>query len=91
MCISIIFSLLLNVFDTIVDDLFQGKSEVVYLMDHLDDNKSKDLDRKEILKSPDIFLASQLSYNGQLYIDHEFRKKVFVFMRDLDENNGELV
>ena len=60
-------------------------------MDNLDENKSKDLDRNEITKNPDIFLASQLSYNGQLYIDHEFRKKVFVFMGDLDENNGELV
>ena len=76
-------------FDTIVDDLFQGKSEVVYLMDHLDGNKSKDLDRKEILKNPDIFLASQLSYNGQLYRDHELRKKVFVFMRDAEKKNEE--
>ena len=56
-------------------------------MDHLDQNKSKDLDRQEILKKPEIFLASQLSYNGQLYKDQEFRKEVFVFMRDRDEQN----
>ena len=56
-------------------------------MDHLDQNKSKDLDRQEIMKKPEIFLASQLSYNGQLYKDQEFRKEVFVFMRDRDEQN----
>ena len=56
-------------------------------MDHLDQNKSKDLDRREIMKKPEIFLASQLSYNGQLYKDQEFRKEVFVFMRDRDEQN----
>ena len=56
-------------------------------MDHLDQNKSKDLDRQEILKKPEIFLASQLSYNGHLYKDQEFRKEVFVFMRDRDEQN----
>ena len=54
-------------------------------MDHLDQNKSKDLDRQEIMKKPEIFLASQLSYNGQLYKDQEFRKEVFVFLRDRDE------
>ena len=56
-------------------------------MDHLDQNKSKDLDRQEIMKKPEIFLASQLSYNGQLYKDQEFRKEVFVFMRDRNEQN----
>ena len=54
-------------------------------MENLDQNKSKDLDKEEIMNKPEAFLASQLSYNGQLYKDSEFRKRVFVFMQNRDD------
>ena len=47
-------------------------------MDNLDEDKSKDLTDLEIMKKPELFLQSQVSYNGQLYKDIEFRKKVFI-------------
>jgi len=55
-----------------------GKSEVVHLMDNLDIDESKDITNLEIMKNSELFLQSQVSYNGQLYKDKEFRKKVFI-------------
>ena len=46
-------------------------------MDILDEDKNKKLDISEIMKKPEIFLESQVSYNGQLYNDIDFQNKVF--------------
>ena len=50
-------------------------------MDVLDEDKSKDLEISEIMKKPEIFLNSQVSYNGQLYNNIDFQNKVFMQTR----------
>ena len=70
--------------DLIITTNFQEKSEVVYLMDNLDEDESKDLEAKEIMKDVDLFLQSQVSYNGRVFNDPMLRKKVFIQDKEED-------
>ena len=47
-------------------------------MDVLDEDQNKYLEITEIMRKPEIFLESQVSYNGQLYSNIGFQNKVFV-------------
>ena len=47
-------------------NLFSVKSEVIYLLEHLDLDRSKDLSMPEILNGSDTFLASQMTYFGKI-------------------------
>lgn len=55
----------------------RAKSEVVYLLERLDADKSKDLSFPEILNNTDLFLTSQVTYFGQIYNLKLLREKVF--------------
>ena len=62
----------------ITNVFLQAKSEVVYLMEQLDTDKSKDLSENEIMKEPELFLKSQVSFFGEMYKDADLRKKIFM-------------
>ena len=47
-------------------NLFLVKSEVIYLLEHLDLDRSKDLSMPEILNGSETFLASQMTYFGKI-------------------------
>ena len=53
-------------------------------MDNLDEDESKDLEAKEIMKDVDLFLQSQVSYNGRVFDDPMLRKKVFIQDKEED-------
>ena len=57
----------------------QAKSEVVFLMQLLDSDKSKDLSPEEIFEEPKAFLSSQVTHYGQVYTVANLRRKVFQF------------
>lgn len=61
----------------------RAKSEVVYLLERMDLDKSKDLSLPEILNNTDLFLASQITYFGQIYQLKNLREKVFRFENDI--------
>ena len=56
---------------------FQAKSEVVYLMQHLDLNNDKEISASEANSKPNIFLRSQVTFYGQLYELKNLRDEVF--------------
>ena len=53
------------------------KSEVIYLLEHLDSDRSKDLSLPEIMNGSEIFLSSQITYFGKLYGKTNVRESVF--------------
>ena len=68
----------------------QAKSEVVYLMEVLDQDDDKILTRKEIMVNPKVFLASQVTYFGQIYKLKNMREEVFqIRRRRRDASGGE--
>ena len=58
-------------------NLFSVKSEVIYLLEHLDLDRSKDLSMPEILNGSETFLASQMTYFGKIYGKAQVRESVF--------------
>ena len=66
------------------------KSEVVYLLDLLDADRSKDLTLSELVTDEtqrEIFLMSQMSYFGQIYEQEHLREKIFHVV-NLDYDNS---
>ena len=60
----------------------QIKSEVIYLMDILDEDRDKVLTKEEIMKiSPKTFLSSQVTFFGQIYTLANLREEIFQFHR----------
>jgi len=57
----------------------QAKSEVVYLFQLLDEDRSLDISPKEIMNRPQAFLSSQVTQYGRIYSQHGLRRKVFQF------------
>ena len=64
-------------------NLFSVKSEVIYLLEHLDLDRSKDLSMPEILNGSETFLASQMTYFGKIYGKAQVRESVF-YIEDSD-------
>jgi len=58
-------------------DFVPVKSEVIYLLEHLDLDRSKDLSMPEILNGSETFLASQMTYFGKIYGKAQVRESVF--------------
>ena len=61
------------------EGFIQAKSEVVYLMQLLDSDDSKDVSEEEVLVQPKVFLTSQVTHYGQIYTVSSLRRKVFQF------------
>lgn len=54
------------------------KSEVVYLVESLDTDRSKDLSQTEILDDSETFLQSLMTYYGQIYdAENDLRRDIF--------------
>ena len=54
-----------------------AKSEVVYLMEALDEDGDKIISVEEVLAEPQTFLESQAAYFGRLYELRDLRASVF--------------
>jgi hypothetical protein len=66
------------------DGFVRAKSEVIYLIERLDVDKSKDLTPEEILKNQDLFLTSQVTFFGQIYQLKDLRSQIF----EMRQNNN---
>ena len=58
-------------------DFVPIKSEVIYLLEHLDADRSKNLSLPELLNGTETFLSSQMTYFGQIYGKKSVRESVF--------------
>ena len=55
----------------------QAYSEVVYLIEKLDSDQSKDLDLSEIINQTDIFYNSQMTYFGKIFSVKNLKQTIF--------------
>lgn len=59
------------------DGFIPAKSEVIYLMEKLDNDRNKQLSKEEVLIHPNIFINSQVTFFEDIYRSENLRSQVF--------------